>query len=152
MDSAKDNPVRRAVELVGGPSKAARACRVTPAAIYRWYDEGHVARTKYAVRLARAAGIDVSEIADLDADERPDGTPQQEAAPATNEAHGTTDEPDEDEEQQPTAASYRWGLRRRAYAAPAARRPIQGKECGPVDEPSKVARWQAQSMPDLTAA
>jgi DNA-binding transcriptional regulator YdaS (Cro superfamily) len=53
--------VARAVALVGGPTKAARLCGVSNAAVHRWMNSGSLSLLKHALRLSRASGIAIEE-------------------------------------------------------------------------------------------
>jgi predicted site-specific integrase-resolvase len=57
----KDNAVARAVSAVGGPTKAARICQVSNAAIHKWLRRGRISLLVHAVRLSRASGIPIEE-------------------------------------------------------------------------------------------
>jgi hypothetical protein len=57
----KENAVARAVELVGGPTKAARLCRVSNSAIHSWVQSGRVGLLRHAVRLSRASGVPIEQ-------------------------------------------------------------------------------------------
>jgi hypothetical protein len=54
------NPIRQAIEILGGYSATARACRVTYAAVRRWHKNGRLPRTEltgetqYAKAMAKA--------------------------------------------------------------------------------------------------
>ncbi len=51
----------RAVALVGGPTKAARICKVSNSAIHYWIQSGSVGLLRHALRLSRASGIPIEE-------------------------------------------------------------------------------------------
>jgi DNA-binding transcriptional regulator YdaS (Cro superfamily) len=57
----KENAVARAVDLVGGPTKAARICRVSNSAIHNWIQLGSVGLLRHAARLSRASGVSIEE-------------------------------------------------------------------------------------------
>lgn len=59
-----ENVVARAVELIGGPTKAATLCGVSNTAIHDWINKGHVSFLKHALRLSRASGIPIEEFVD----------------------------------------------------------------------------------------
>jgi DNA-binding transcriptional regulator YdaS (Cro superfamily) len=59
--SNKNNAVARAVGLVGGPTKAARLCGVSNAAVHRWIQAGRVILLRHALRLSIASGIPIEE-------------------------------------------------------------------------------------------
>lgn len=59
----KSNAVARAVELVGGPTKAARICGVSNAAVHKWIQIGEVSFLRSALRLSRASGVPIEEFA-----------------------------------------------------------------------------------------
>jgi len=54
---AEQNSVARAVAIVGGPTKAARLCGVSNAAVHRWIRSGNVILLRHALRLSQASGI-----------------------------------------------------------------------------------------------
>lgn len=75
------NAVARAITIVGGPTPASFACRVSTAALYKWRKLGRVLDAHAAVLLSRAteaAGelVTVGELAGVDilANPRPTGT------------------------------------------------------------------------------
>jgi hypothetical protein len=57
----KENAVARAVSELGGPTKAARICRVSNAAIHKWIQRGSVSLLRHALRLSRASGVPVEQ-------------------------------------------------------------------------------------------
>ena len=57
----QDNAVARAVSIVGGPTKAARICRVSNAAIHKWLQRGRISLLVHALRLSRASGVPIEE-------------------------------------------------------------------------------------------
>lgn len=59
------NAVDRAVQLVGGPTQASFICRCSAASIYKWRQLGFVYDSRAAVRLARASGVPVEQLAGL---------------------------------------------------------------------------------------
>jgi hypothetical protein len=59
----EDNAVAVAVAAVGGPTKAARICRVSNAAIHKWIQRGGITRLSDALRLSRASGIAIDRFA-----------------------------------------------------------------------------------------
>jgi hypothetical protein len=61
------NPVGRAIEIVGGPTKASFITQFSAAQIYNWRDQGYVKDGKAAVLLARASGVPVEELVGLEA-------------------------------------------------------------------------------------
>lgn len=125
METAKRDPtaVERAVEAVGGPTKAAHACGVSNAAIYQWFDLGHVPRSRYAVLLAEASGVPVRELAGLPPLRDPDGLPTVgERTGSSRTATGTLEANGEDDAEADAAASVSALGRRRCYAAPAVRK------------------------------
>jgi hypothetical protein len=61
-----DNAIARAVASLGGPTKAAIACRVSNAAIHKWIQRGSVSLLVHALRLSRASGIPIEEFASKD--------------------------------------------------------------------------------------
>jgi DNA-binding transcriptional regulator YdaS (Cro superfamily) len=56
-----ENPVARAVAVAGGPTKAARLCGVSNAAVHRWIRSGRVILLRHALRLSRASGIPIEQ-------------------------------------------------------------------------------------------
>jgi DNA-binding transcriptional regulator YdaS (Cro superfamily) len=63
------NAVIQAVIAVGGPTKAARICGVSNAAVHQWITRGTVPFLKHALRLSRASGIPIEEFAGDDKSE-----------------------------------------------------------------------------------
>ncbi len=59
----KENAVARAVAVVGGPTKAARLCRVSNTAVHYWLQSGSVGLLRHALRLSKASGIPIEEFA-----------------------------------------------------------------------------------------
>jgi hypothetical protein len=57
----EENPVARAVELVGGPTKAARLCGVSNAAVHYWIQSGSVRLLRHALHLSRASGVPIEQ-------------------------------------------------------------------------------------------
>ncbi len=57
----EENPVARAVAIVGGPTKAARLCGVSNAAVHRWIRSRSVILLRHALRLSRASGIPIEQ-------------------------------------------------------------------------------------------
>jgi DNA-binding transcriptional regulator YdaS (Cro superfamily) len=66
---AEGNPVARAVAAVGGPTKAARLCGVSNAAVHRWMLSGSVTLLRHAIRLSRASGIPIEQFVAEDDDQ-----------------------------------------------------------------------------------
>jgi hypothetical protein len=60
----EQNPVERAVLAVGGPTKAARICGVSNAAVHKWIQRGSISLLRNALRLSRASGISIEEFVD----------------------------------------------------------------------------------------
>lgn len=58
---SKENVVARAIALVGGPTKAARLCRVSNSAVHSWIQSGRVGLLRHAARLSRASGIPIEQ-------------------------------------------------------------------------------------------
>ena len=58
---AEINAVARAVAVVGGPTKAARLCEVSNAAVHRWIRSGSVILLRHALRLSQASGIPIEQ-------------------------------------------------------------------------------------------
>jgi hypothetical protein len=66
----KENAVARAVLMVGGPTKAARICRVSNSAVHNWIESGSIGLLRHALRLSRASGIPIEEfVGDKDEEE-----------------------------------------------------------------------------------
>ena len=63
-----DNAIALAVASVGGPTKAARICRVSNAAIHKWIQRGSISFLVHALRLSRASGIPVEQFASEEED------------------------------------------------------------------------------------
>jgi DNA-binding transcriptional regulator YdaS (Cro superfamily) len=63
------NPVARAVSIVGGPTKAARICGVSNAAIHKWLQRGRISLLVHAVRLSRASGVPIEEFVGTESEE-----------------------------------------------------------------------------------
>jgi|HubBroStandDraft_2_1064218.scaffolds.fasta_scaffold2320242_1 DNA-binding transcriptional regulator YdaS (Cro superfamily) len=53
------NAVAEAVAAVGGPTKAARLCGVSNAAVHRWVQSRTVTLLRHALRLSQASGIPI---------------------------------------------------------------------------------------------
>jgi DNA-binding transcriptional regulator YdaS (Cro superfamily) len=53
------NAVAEAVAAVGGPTKAARLCGVSNAAVHRWMKSGTVILLRHALRLSQASGVSI---------------------------------------------------------------------------------------------
>lgn len=66
---SKGNAVARAIALVGGPTKAARICRVSNSAVHNWIKSGHVGLLRHALRLSRASGVPVEQFVGDDEEE-----------------------------------------------------------------------------------
>jgi DNA-binding transcriptional regulator YdaS (Cro superfamily) len=58
---AEENAVARAIAVVGGPTKAARLCGVSNAAVHRWIRSGSVILLRHALRLSRASGVPIEQ-------------------------------------------------------------------------------------------
>ena len=58
---AEENSVARAVAGVGGPTKAARLCGVSNAAVHRWIRSGSVILLRHALRLSQASGVPIEQ-------------------------------------------------------------------------------------------
>jgi DNA-binding transcriptional regulator YdaS (Cro superfamily) len=58
---AEENAVARAVAVVGGPTKAARLCGVSNAAVHRWIRSGSVTLLRHALRLSQASGVPIEQ-------------------------------------------------------------------------------------------
>ncbi len=56
-----DNPVKRAVAAVGGPTKAARVCGVSNSAVHKWINQGSIVLLRHALALSRASGVPIEE-------------------------------------------------------------------------------------------
>lgn len=57
----EENAVARAVAVVGGPTKAARLCGVSNAAVHYWMHSGSVRLLRHALRLSQASGIPIEQ-------------------------------------------------------------------------------------------
>jgi hypothetical protein len=64
-----ENSVARAVALVGGPTKAARLCKVSNTAVHYWIQSGSVGLLRHALRLSRVSGIPIEQFAAEEEDE-----------------------------------------------------------------------------------
>src|SRR5215470_8775534 len=64
----KPNLVAAAVKLAGGPRAAAAICGVARQTIYHWINERRVERLIDALRLSRASGIAIENLAGDDID------------------------------------------------------------------------------------
>jgi plasmid maintenance system antidote protein VapI len=53
----RDTPLSRAIELMGGPSRAAAKMHVTRQAMALWRTAGYVTRRDMAIRMARLSGV-----------------------------------------------------------------------------------------------
>jgi len=60
---SRPNLVAAAVRLVGGPAAAAQICGVSRQTIYDWINESRVERLIDALRLSRASGIAIENLA-----------------------------------------------------------------------------------------
>ena len=60
---SKPNLVAAAVRLAGGPSAAATICGVSRQTIYDWINERRVERLIDALRLSRASGVAIENLA-----------------------------------------------------------------------------------------
>ena len=60
---SKPNLVAAAVRLAGGPGAAATICGVSRQTIYDWINERRVERLIYALRLSRASGVAIENLA-----------------------------------------------------------------------------------------
>jgi DNA-binding transcriptional regulator YdaS (Cro superfamily) len=58
---AEENAVARAIAVVGGPTKAARLCGVSNAAVHRWIRSGSVILLRHALRLSQASGVPIEQ-------------------------------------------------------------------------------------------
>jgi DNA-binding transcriptional regulator YdaS (Cro superfamily) len=58
---AEQNAVARAVAVVGGPTKAARLCGVSNAAVHRWIRSGSVILLRHALRLSKASSVPIEQ-------------------------------------------------------------------------------------------
>ena len=64
----RPNLVAAAVRLAGGPSAVAAICGVARQTIYHWIDERRVERLIDALRLSRASGVAIENLAGDDAE------------------------------------------------------------------------------------
>ena len=60
---SRPNLVAAAVRLAGGPAAAARICGVSRQTIYDWINERRVERLIDALRLSRASGVAIENLA-----------------------------------------------------------------------------------------
>jgi hypothetical protein len=60
---SRPNLVAAAVRLAGGPAAAARICGVSRQTIYDWVNERRVERLIDALRLSRASGVAIENLA-----------------------------------------------------------------------------------------
>lgn len=65
----EENPVARAVAAVGGPTKAARLCGVSNAAVHRWIRSGSVILLRHALRLSQASGVPIEQFVEEEDDQ-----------------------------------------------------------------------------------
>jgi DNA-binding transcriptional regulator YdaS (Cro superfamily) len=65
-----NNAVARAVALVGGPTKAARICGVSNAAVHKWIQIGEISYLRSALRLSRASGVPIEQFVAEEDDQR----------------------------------------------------------------------------------
>jgi DNA-binding transcriptional regulator YdaS (Cro superfamily) len=63
------NAVAEAIAAVGGPTKAARLCGVSNAAVHRWVRSGTVTLLRHALRLSRASGVPIEQFVGEEDDE-----------------------------------------------------------------------------------
>jgi DNA-binding transcriptional regulator YdaS (Cro superfamily) len=66
---AEQNAVARAVAVVGGPTKAARLCGVSNAAVHRWIRSGSVILLRHALRLSKASGVPIEQFVEEEDDQ-----------------------------------------------------------------------------------
>lgn len=59
----KNNPVREAVDKVGGVTRASVICEVSNQTVYNWIEAARVKDAKHALLLAAESGIDVNRLA-----------------------------------------------------------------------------------------
>jgi DNA-binding transcriptional regulator YdaS (Cro superfamily) len=59
----KINPVKEAVEIVGGPTRAANICGVSSATVHNWIKTERVNDLVHALKLAEAAGVEIAQLA-----------------------------------------------------------------------------------------
>jgi DNA-binding transcriptional regulator YdaS (Cro superfamily) len=57
----KTNSVAVAVSAVGGPTKAARICGVSNAAIHKWIQRGSISGLRHALRMSQASGVPIEQ-------------------------------------------------------------------------------------------
>jgi hypothetical protein len=64
-----ESAVARAVAILGGPTKAARICRVSNAAVHKWINRRSVPLLKHALLLSKASEIPIEEFVGDDDDQ-----------------------------------------------------------------------------------
>lgn len=57
------NPVKDAIDKIGGPRKVAALCDVSTQAVYQWISAGRIKGLRRAIMIAEAAKIDIKELA-----------------------------------------------------------------------------------------
>ena len=57
----KTNAVASAVSALGGPTKAARICGVSNAAVHKWIQRGSINGLRHALRLSKASGVPIEQ-------------------------------------------------------------------------------------------
>jgi hypothetical protein len=57
----KTNAVALAVSALGGPTKAARICEVSNAAVHKWIQRGSISGLRHALRLSQASGVPIEQ-------------------------------------------------------------------------------------------
>ena len=60
---SRQSAVARAVEAVGGPTKAALLCGVSNGAVHDWLRKGRVTSLRSALKLSEKSGIPIEEFA-----------------------------------------------------------------------------------------
>ena len=88
---SKPNLVAAAVRLAGGPGAAATICGVSRQTIYDWINERRVERLIDALRLSRASGVAIENLAGDDVEKL--AAPAQNTAPEAPGEEGFTDSP-----------------------------------------------------------
>lgn len=135
--------VDEAVRLVGGPTKAALACRVSFHAVYKWRIKGLISDSRSAVMLSEATGgrVSVRELAGIPPGEGP-------GIDATDTAPATVDGPRRELEAAGDESSTVARLPRRGYPAPRE----ASKSYKDIDAPSEPATPAATETPEYLQA
>ncbi len=89
---SKPNLVAAAVRLAGGPGAAATICGVSRQTIYDWINERRVERLIDALRLSRASGVAIENLAGDDVEKL--AAPVQTSRPKRRGRKKSSDSPD----------------------------------------------------------